>query len=150
MLNSVSHLLILFIGAIMNNLEEIVKSTKNSKVFAELMTIVKNLENKRYQLDEITAELKRFENQISTQSISASGTHHIKLSIQNRKYKQSRLAAEVQSLKDKYSDVDKNLWNEVIKKHGAAVNNQSDLINLRHIVNSIKERGHSPLNLYIF
>ena len=134
----------------MNNLEEIVKSTKNSKVFAELMTIVKNLENKRYQLDEITAELKRFENQISTQSISASGTHHIKLSIQNRKYKQSRLAAEVQSLKDKYSDVDKNLWNEVIKKHGAAVNNQSDLINLRHIVNSIKERGHSPLNLYIF
>ena len=150
MRNSVSHLLILFIGAIMNNLEEIVKSTKNSKVFAELMTIVKNLENKRYQLDEITAELKRFENQISTQSISASGTHHIKLSIQNRKYKQSRLAAEVQSLKDKYSDVDKNLWNEVIKKHGAAVNNQSDLINLRHIVNSIKERGHSPLNLYIF
>lgn len=150
MRNSVSHLLILFIGAIMNNLEEIVKSTKNSKVFAELMTIVKNLENKRYQLDEITAELKRFENQISTQSISASETHHIKLSIQNRKYKQSRLAAEVQSLKDKYSDVDKNLWNEVIKKHGAAVNNQSDLINLRHIVNSIKERGHSPLNLYIF
>jgi hypothetical protein len=135
MRNSVSHLLILFIGAIMNNLEEIVKSTKNSKVFAELMTIVKNLENKRYQLDEITAELKRFENQISTQSISASETHHIKLSIQNRKYKQSRLAAEVQSLKDKYSDVDKNLWNEVIKKHGAAVNNQSDLINLRHIVN---------------